>query len=130
MSIDENIFGSTRTEDTEWWKSQGTEYINTLQTENTSLKNTIKELIQGIEQTKTFLSKQEPAHLFVDEFCRLQAVLTQANNVIEHDPDINVCPECGGEADNGFDRCLPPSPYVCTKCQDKQATNKEGGKDE
>ena len=29
---------------------------------------------------------------------------------------LNVCPRCGGVADNGHDRCLPPSPYFCTKC--------------
>ena len=29
---------------------------------------------------------------------------------------LGACPKCGGEADNGFDRCLPPNPYHCTKC--------------
>lgn len=29
---------------------------------------------------------------------------------------LNQCPRCGGIADNGHDRCLPPSPYFCTKC--------------
>ena len=29
----------------------------------------------------------------------------------------NCCPECGGIADNGFDREYPPNPYVCTKCE-------------
>lgn len=33
------------------------------------------------------------------------------------EPDVNVCPNCGGPADNGFDRCVPPSPYWCTKCE-------------
>lgn len=37
------------------------------------------------------------------------------------EPDITKCPTCGGEADNGFDRCLPPSPYLCSKC-DSNAT--------
>ena len=32
------------------------------------------------------------------------------------DQDLNECPKCGGPADNGHDRCLPPSPYYCTKC--------------
>jgi hypothetical protein len=32
---------------------------------------------------------------------------------------IEGCPNCGGVADNGFDRCMPPSPYFCTKCQHK-----------
>lgn len=27
------------------------------------------------------------------------------------------CPSCGGEADNGNDRCLPPNPYVCFTCE-------------
>jgi hypothetical protein len=30
--------------------------------------------------------------------------------------DLNTCPNCGGEADNGFDRGYPPNPYYCKKC--------------
>jgi len=30
--------------------------------------------------------------------------------------DLSKCPGCGGPADNGHDRCDPPSPYYCTKC--------------
>ncbi len=30
--------------------------------------------------------------------------------------DITKCPKCGGPADQGFDRCVPPSPYYCSKC--------------
>ena len=26
------------------------------------------------------------------------------------------CPQCGGPADNGHDRQLPPNPYWCTRC--------------
>lgn len=33
------------------------------------------------------------------------------------EPDIDKCPRCNGPADNGFDRCVPPSPYLCTKCE-------------
>ncbi|WP_205042161.1 DUF1778 domain-containing protein [Rhodoligotrophos defluvii] len=33
------------------------------------------------------------------------------------EPDLTKCPNCGGEADNGFDRGLPPSPYYCSKCE-------------
>ena len=32
------------------------------------------------------------------------------------DVDLDICPSCGGPADQGFDRCLPPSPYDCSKC--------------
>ena len=28
----------------------------------------------------------------------------------------NTCPGCGGPADNGHDRSIPPNPYYCTKC--------------
>ena len=31
--------------------------------------------------------------------------------------DLTKCPACGGPADNGHDRCVPPSPYFCTKCE-------------
>jgi len=34
--------------------------------------------------------------------------------------DYRTCPGCGGPADNGHDRCLPPNPYYCTKCHEKQ----------
>ena len=33
------------------------------------------------------------------------------------DPDITTCPNCGGPADNGFTREIPPSPYYCSKCE-------------
>lgn len=29
---------------------------------------------------------------------------------------LDQCPKCGGKADNGHDRCLPPSAYYCVKC--------------
>lgn len=32
------------------------------------------------------------------------------------EPDLSRCPQCGGPADNGHDRSIPPSPYFCTKC--------------
>jgi hypothetical protein len=35
--------------------------------------------------------------------------------------DINVCPNCGGVADNGHDRCYPPNPYFCTKCDSSKS---------
>jgi hypothetical protein len=31
--------------------------------------------------------------------------------------DLNACPNCGGEADQGHDRCYPPTAYLCSKCQ-------------
>jgi len=39
--------------------------------------------------------------------------------------DLSKCPNCGGPADNGHDRCLPPSPYYCSKCTEVQSSVKE-----
>ena len=30
--------------------------------------------------------------------------------------DLDKCPGCGGPADNGHSRDLPPVPYYCTRC--------------
>lgn len=30
--------------------------------------------------------------------------------------NLSKCPHCGGPADNGHDRCSPPSAYMCSKC--------------
>jgi len=33
--------------------------------------------------------------------------------------DLNKCPKCGGPADNGHDRCVPPNALWCSCCKDK-----------
>ncbi len=38
---------------------------------------------------------------------------------INFEVDLTKCPRCGGEADNGFDRCFPPNPYMCIKCTEE-----------
>ncbi len=48
------------------------------------------------------------------EYRELQKVA--ANNKDWEKPNLSTCPGCGGDADNGHDRCVPPSPYYCTKC--------------
>ena len=30
--------------------------------------------------------------------------------------DLDTCPKCGGVADNGFSRDVPPAPYYCSAC--------------
>ena len=35
---------------------------------------------------------------------------------LQAEPDLSRCPQCNGPADNGHDRSIPPSPYLCTKC--------------
>lgn len=32
--------------------------------------------------------------------------------------DLSNCPQCGGEADNGHDRCCPPTAYLCSRCSE------------
>ena len=34
--------------------------------------------------------------------------------------NLTVCPRCGGDADNGFDREIPPNAYLCTKCTERE----------
>lgn len=36
---------------------------------------------------------------------------------------LDTCPSCGGPADNGHDRELPPNVYDCTKCAAKINTS-------
>lgn len=38
--------------------------------------------------------------------------------------NLRKCPKCGGVADNGFDRCDPPSVYYCSKCMKTTKTQK------
>jgi DNA-directed RNA polymerase subunit RPC12/RpoP len=45
------------------------------------------------------------------------AVVDTPEALIDQVADLSKCPSCGGPADNGHDRCLPPSPYVCTRCE-------------
>lgn len=43
----------------------------------------------------------------------------QRFEVLNNKPDLSKCPRCGGEADNGHDRCIPPNPYLCRKCDEE-----------
>jgi len=45
--------------------------------------------------------------------------LNDVSETYEEDFDLSRCPRCGGDADQGHDRCYPPNPYVCSKCQKK-----------
>lgn len=36
----------------------------------------------------------------------------------DDEPNLDKCPECGGPADNGFSRDMPPEPYVCKACSE------------
>jgi hypothetical protein len=49
-----------------------------------------------------------------------QAQGSELSDQLGADPDLSKCPVCGGPADNGHDRCLPPNPYLCTKCAERR----------
>jgi Holliday junction resolvase len=48
---------------------------------------------------------------------RIRKVLLDLNGTEQAEPpDATTCPVCGGEADNGFSRDVPPQPYFCSVC--------------
>lgn len=44
------------------------------------------------------------------------AIAALRERLAEITNDLNRCPNCGGPADNGHDREVPPNPYWCSKC--------------
>ena len=44
------------------------------------------------------------------------AIAALRERLAETANDLNRCPNCGGPADNGHDREVPPNPYWCSKC--------------
>ena len=79
-----------------------------LSAENERLKGVLAELKDALGLVST---EQTPVLPETD----IQKDSTQNGNIQE--PDVNVCPGCGGYADNGFSRSVPPDPYYCTKCE-------------
>ncbi len=51
-------------------------------------------------------------------YCKIEELEERIKELEGQDkkPNLSTCPGCGGPADNGHDRCVPPSPYYCTKC--------------
>lgn len=47
-----------------------------------------------------------------------RAHLTAISTQRMWDKGLSKCPKCGGAADNGHDREIPPNPYHCTKCDE------------
>jgi len=49
--------------------------------------------------------------------CKLTELIAKMKRCnCDEEVDLSKCPNCGGEADNGYDRSYPPSAYWCTKC--------------
>ncbi len=63
----------------------------------------------------TFAIDADAARRFADDILRAANHIDPLCDEPEEE-DINVCPNCGGPADNGFSREIPPSPYFCSKC--------------
>jgi hypothetical protein len=55
------------------------------------------------------------ASSYYDTYAEIEALRAALEEPVQ-EPDPSRCPQCGGPADNGHDRSIPPSPYFCTKC--------------
>ena len=62
------------------------------------------------------LTHQPPDRVIEPEQFHIQPLYTHPAPAELPPTDLNICPNCGGEADNGFDRGYPPNPYYCKKC--------------
>ncbi len=80
--------------------------------------NVCRALIYGGQELGS-TTQTTPALAMLD--CLLQVLEYEWDNrsVELSGADIDKCPQCGGHADNGHDRELPPNPYVCTKCEER-----------
>ena len=47
---------------------------------------------------------------------QLRTAIALRERLAETVNDLTRCPNCGGPADNGHDREVPPNPYWCSKC--------------
>ena len=68
----------------------------------------------GVATAKVAEARQEIEQLQAENK-ELKVALNEM--LYEDDDSLTTCPRCGGVADNGYDRSLPPNPYLCTKCE-------------
>jgi hypothetical protein len=76
----------------------------------TTLREAAQQALEALEKTHT----QPGCDQWQAE--RKASVALRAALAHQDEPDLSRCPQCNGPADNGFDRSIPPSPYLCTKC--------------
>jgi len=74
------------------------------------LRQAAQQALEALEKTHT----QPGCEQWQAE--RKASVALRAALAHQDEPDLSRCPQCNGPADNGFDRSIPPSPYLCTKC--------------
>ena len=68
-----------------------------------------------------FLTKEQTA-IYGAALAYLEILEDDAQPTPEPESSIDICPSCGGPADNGFDRGYPPNAYACTKCDPEPVT--------
>jgi len=65
----------------------------------------------------TLINALEDGYLFEEFVDHLWHTMFKAVAAVAADLK---CPQCGGEADNGLDKCIPQGAYMCTKCCNKE----------
>lgn len=74
------------------------------------------ELRNGASTTTFQIPQEMMKAILASETCKHYAEHGADTDWVDQLPDLSKCPNCGGPADNGHSRELPPSPYYCTKC--------------
>jgi DNA-directed RNA polymerase subunit RPC12/RpoP len=87
---------------------------------NTTLRFTLAEL------TRTVIDLEEVRDAMTVDILKIQTRIDQIREALRaptpreielSQPDyLSRCPGCGGDADNGHDREIPPNAYWCSKC--------------
>ena len=79
----------------------------------------IEQLEERVQRDEDLLRQALTALEFSDWYTRAKAKSTidaLRERLAETANDLTRCPNCGGPADNGNDREVPPNPYWCSKC--------------
>lgn len=88
----------------------------------------------GIDTEEIYITRKEYEKLLADQ-AMLETILKATTQLISGpeskiEPDLTTCPNCGGPADNGFNRYVPPEPYWCTKCEARATRNMKNDENE
>lgn len=74
-----------------------------------------------IDPIAYFMTDEDAAWMerFLGYICERANQGKRVGDRLDCTPDLTKCPRCGGPADNGHDRELPPNVYACSKCTDE-----------
>ena len=81
----------------------------------TDLRAAAQQALEALEES-LYATTDKSQFLAFEAITALRAALAEPVQEPVQEPDLSRCPQCGGPADNGHDRSIPPSPYFCTKC--------------